>query len=343
MALQNQDLFVVQQGGKVYSIATDDLRSAMQDSFDPTKLPIATATDLGGIRIGNNLEIDPSTGVLNVNMPATFTFKGQIAPTDNAPGSPSGGDFYLFSTGGTLNGTWGNKTGANVAINDAIVWDADNSGWDILEGLFSAGVTSVSGVAPVQITGDSANPVVSVTAATDTAAGTMSGADKAKLDSIQPNSDIGTVTEVTGNAPVQVVTGTTTPVITVSVATTANTGVTQLADATAVTNGDAGKVVVASQLKATNDNVTALDGRIVTLEGAPTTAVLGGTSISVNEAPSGTFTVNADPATKLTAGTIALASDAEVAAGTDDVKAVTPLGAASVYLIKDISKLDPLI
>jgi len=55
----------------------------------------------------------------------------------------------------------------------------------IIPGSKPGTVTSVSGVAPISVTDPSEEPVVSISAATASAAGSMSAADKAKLDSIQ--------------------------------------------------------------------------------------------------------------------------------------------------------------
>jgi hypothetical protein len=66
------------------------------------------------------------------------------------------------------------------------VYDASIPGWKDVEGAPGgpAGVESVGGTAPIQSSGG-ANPVISITAATTSAAGSMSAADKTKLDGVQ--------------------------------------------------------------------------------------------------------------------------------------------------------------
>ena len=106
MALTNNDLLVVQQGNSVYKLPVGDLSTQVLTNLDPTDLPIATTTTVGGIRVGNNLSIDSNTGELEAIIPPAISFKGQIAASDPAP-TAAVGDMYLFSTAGTLDGTWG--------------------------------------------------------------------------------------------------------------------------------------------------------------------------------------------------------------------------------------------
>jgi hypothetical protein len=74
-------------------------------------------------------------------------------------------------------------------------------------------VTGVAGTAPIVSSGGSA-PAISITPATSGAAGSMSAADKAKLDGAPT-----IVSSVTGTAPIAVATGTSTPVISANLAT----------------------------------------------------------------------------------------------------------------------------
>ena len=340
MAITQNDLFVLQRGGQVLSIDGQTLREEMQDNFDSTKLPIASDTTLGGIKVGKNLSIDPSTGELEATVPDAFTFKGPITATADAPGAPAGGDLYIFTTGGTLNSTWGAAQGTDVAINDGIVWDADHGEWDVLAGMFGMGVTSVNGTAPIEVSGDASSPVISILPATASAAGSMSAADKDKLDKIKDNADIGTVTEVTSTTDaLSVALGTTTPQLTIRTATASVDGIITLADDTAVLNGASDRVVTGAHLKVVKDDLATLANDVAALE---TTEVLGGDSVTVNVTTSGgknTYTVNADAATKSTLGAVQLATDIETLAGTDDTKALTPADAKAVYLPRDFSSL----
>jgi len=90
----------------------------------------------------------------------------------------------------------------------------------------AASVTVVTGTAPIVSSGG-ATPAISITPATDVAAGSMSAADKTKLDALAP----GDVTAVTGTAPI-VSSGGATPAISISAATDVAAGSLSAADKT---------------------------------------------------------------------------------------------------------------
>jgi hypothetical protein len=93
-------------------------------------------------------------------------------------------------------------------------------------------VTGVTGTAPIVSSGGTA-PAISISAATTSAAGSMSAADKTKLDGIATGAtaNAGTVTGVTGTAPI-VSSGGTAPAISISAATTSAAGSMSAADKT---------------------------------------------------------------------------------------------------------------
>jgi hypothetical protein len=86
----------------------------------------------------------------------------------------------------------------------------------------SGSVTSVSGTAPIQVATGTTTPVVSIAAATTSAPGSMSAADKAKLDGVAAGAtaNAGTVTSVSvataNGVSGSVATATTTPAITLT-------------------------------------------------------------------------------------------------------------------------------
>lgn len=86
-------------------------------------------------------------------------------------------------------------------------------------------VTGVTGTAPIQSSGGTA-PVISITPATDSAAGSMSAADKTKLDGLSSG-----VTAVTGTAPITS-SGGATPAISITPATDSAAGSMSAADKT---------------------------------------------------------------------------------------------------------------
>lgn len=85
-------------------------------------------------------------------------------------------------------------------------------------------VTGVTGAAPIVSSGG-ANPAISISAATTSVAGSMSAADKTKLDGVATGAtaNTGTVTGVTGTAPV-VSSGGTAPAISMAAATASVNG-----------------------------------------------------------------------------------------------------------------------
>ena len=83
-------------------------------------------------------------------------------------------------------------------------------------------VTGVTGTAPIVSSGGTA-PAISITPATSGNAGSMSAADKAKLDGAAT-----IVSSVSGTLPITVSSGTSTPLIGVNLATTGSTGVVQI-------------------------------------------------------------------------------------------------------------------
>jgi hypothetical protein len=114
-------------------------------------------------------------------------------------------------------------------------------------------VTAVTGTAPIVSSGGTA-PAISISAATTSAAGSMSSADKTKLDGIAAGAtaNTGTVTGVTGTAPI-VSSGGTAPAISISAATTSVAGSMSSADKTKLDGIAAGaQVNVATNLSYTD-------------------------------------------------------------------------------------------
>jgi len=92
-------------------------------------------------------------------------------------------------------GSLGTAAAQNVGTSAGNVVQLDGAGklpavdGSALTGLPPSGVTSVSGTAPIVSSGG-ATPAISITAATTSAAGSMSAADKTKLDGIQAGAEV---------------------------------------------------------------------------------------------------------------------------------------------------------
>ena len=120
MALQSSDLFVVQQGAVVKSVDYATLSSGVNSQILPTDLPIATAGALGAIRVGANLAIDPTSGILEATLPAAINFNGEINPVDPAPAAVAG-DAYIVNADGIFDASYQNIAGTTGAIGDVLV------------------------------------------------------------------------------------------------------------------------------------------------------------------------------------------------------------------------------
>jgi hypothetical protein len=201
--------------------------------------------------------VDMSEGVAGVDKHATVgsvvaltrqgmatAAQGALADTALQPGSV---DLGYTAVTRTITNTGGDNTVLPL-VGDALAGLAPASGggtanflradgtWAAPAGGGGGGgtVTAVSGTAPIAVATGTTTPVVSIAAATTGAPGSMSAADKLKLDGVAANAtaNVGTVTSTTGTAPIQVATGTSTPVVSITAATTAAAGSMSGADKT---------------------------------------------------------------------------------------------------------------
>ena len=366
MAVQSTDLLVVNRSGTNYKVSWQTLKTDTAYT-----LPTAAAAVLGGVKVGANLSIDGG-GILSASLPGALIYKGTADLTGAGPGTKASGDVYVNTTAGAINASWTGLSGT-ATVGEMVLYDGTK--WDIVGNGGAAGVTAVTGTSPVVVGGTAQKPDISVSAATTSAAGLLSAADKTKLDGITAGAAAGTVTTVTASSPLHVATATTTPALTIDDASTTAKGVVQLADAAAVTAGTAGRVVTADQLKTTNDAIaTAAGGGITTLTGtAPITVTAGanaqskviavGTATNAAtgvmrlatdaEATAGTLeTVAVNPkqlasktiaqATRTVAGKAEIATESEITAGTDDTRFISPKGAKTTLMPYDISTLTVL-
>lgn len=137
-------------------------------------------------------------------------------------------------------------------------------------------VTGVTATAPVVSSGGTA-PVISMAAATASVNGYMTSTYAAKLDGIAAGAtaNTGTVTNVTGTAPISVATGTTTPAISISAATTLAAGSMSAADK--------------SKLDGIASGATANTGTVTSVSG---TGTASGLTLSGNVTTSGSLTLS---------------------------------------------------
>jgi len=338
MPVQNTDLMVIQQGTTAYKVSAQTLKAFFQNGVT---LNPATAAVLGGIKVGTNLTVT-ADGTLSANVTGALTYKG-TANLTAAPGTGvttglAVGHLYVSTTAGAIDAGWTGIGGRTAAVGEMVLWDGTK--WDIVGAGASTGVTTVTGTAPVTIGGTATAPDVRVadavasTAGAGGSAGLITAVQLEKLNGIASGAQPGTVTNVSGTAPIQVATGTSTPVISVQDASTTVKGVVQLADAAAVTAGTAGLVVTADQLKLTNDAIaTAAGGGITGISGTAPITITGPNTAKV---------VAVADALTTAKGVVQLATNTETAydaAAPSATKAVTPSGLQANYMPKDISKL----
>lgn len=330
MPIQPTDLLFIQQAGSPYKVSAQTLKNYMD-----TPLGIASAATLGGIKVGTNLTIDAS-GVLSASVTGAMTYKGAKDFTGAQPATRAVGDVYINTTAGTADASWTGIGGSAVTVGEMALWDGAK--WDSIGAGVTGGVTAVTGSAPVVVTAtDPARPNIAVpnAVASSSGAGGSSGlltaVDKEKLDGIASGAQAGTVTTVTATAPLHVATPTTTPALTIDHASTTADGVVQLADATAITAGTAGRVVDAAQLKVVSD-------ALATATAGGLSSITGTAPISVTGTGNTRAVAIADAATGAK-GAVQLATNAEVLAGTVATKAVTPVAAKAAFMPLDISTL----
>ena len=115
---------------------------------------------------------------------------------DAAPASPEGGDFFINTGDGTVLASWTGIAGDAVVGSEQVVFNATSSEWEIFQVPSSqTGVIEVKVTAPItrDVT-DPQRPDIGISAATTSAAGSMSAADKTKLDGITAGAAVTKIT-----------------------------------------------------------------------------------------------------------------------------------------------------
>lgn len=192
MAVQNNDLFLVQRGTTPFRETSQNVSTFITNEIANGNVtpPIASAAQLGVIRVGANLDID-GDGILSAVLPDGVEFQGEWTDANNPPATPLNGQFWVWTGGAAAtltNAGWQSINGSVVNVGDRL-WFDDSPDWAIVVG-GGGGIVGVTGTAPIQIGGTAQEPDISIDAATTTAAGSMSAADKAKLDGIDAGAEV---------------------------------------------------------------------------------------------------------------------------------------------------------
>ena len=209
-------------------------------------LPTASASVLGGVKVGSNLAI-AADGTLSANITGAITYAGTLDATSPPPASPVTDGLYVSTTAGITNSGFTGAASVAISAGDWLLYNGAN--WDLVhvsaaapdastavKGLVQladataitagtpglvvdaaqlkvvrdaigtstgGGVTGVTGVAPITATGSGASRAIGIDAATTSAAGSMSAADKSKLDGIATGAQVNVKPDwnaVAGNA-----------------------------------------------------------------------------------------------------------------------------------------------
>ena len=156
-------------------------------------LPIASATVLGGVKVGNGLDVAVD-GTLSLAL-EVLELMGSIAPTAPPPVLTAAdiGHVYIASATGAPNAGFGLTGVTSVAAGDLLLWDG--AAWIHNQSASVSGVTSVTGTLPITVGGTATAPLIGVNVATATTVGVASFGDGLAIDAaglVTLNADEGT-------------------------------------------------------------------------------------------------------------------------------------------------------
>jgi hypothetical protein len=152
-------------------------------------LPVATATVLGGVKVGTGIDVT-ADGTISLAIDVVELL-GSADPTAAAPAATVG-NAYIANATGVADASWTGVAGKEIAAGDILLYDGTI--WIHNRSNDQAGVLSVTGVAPVVIGGTAATPEISVALATATTVGVASFGDGLAIDAagmVVLNSDEG--------------------------------------------------------------------------------------------------------------------------------------------------------
>lgn len=105
-------------------------------------------------------------------------FKGTLSsPSDVPTTGVQTGDTYMINTAGTYDGQV-------CEVGDLLIAIDDTPTWTVAQTNIDGAITSISGTAPISVSGGGSSRTISISNATTSASGAMSASDKAKLENI---------------------------------------------------------------------------------------------------------------------------------------------------------------
>ena len=188
MPITDTDLLLVQRGSVPFKTTADEVAKYSNNKIQlgtDKDIPIASASQLGVIKVGTNLDIG-ADGTLNAVIPAGLQYKGPWTDANNPPSPATNGDFYIWDgADATLNNAlWGSENNSPVTEGDRLLYDGTT--WTIISGGGGGGLVEITGTAPVVVS-DIADGEqdVSMPAATANADGYMPKEAFQKLSGIE--------------------------------------------------------------------------------------------------------------------------------------------------------------
>ena len=192
MAVSDTDLLLVQRGNVPYKTTADQLASYTNNKIElgtDKDVPIASAVQLGVIKVGTNLDIS-ADGTLSADIPAGVEYKGTWNQLNVTPAATTNGQFWIWDgADGTLNNAgWGPDDGSTISANDRLLYNGTN--FDLLPAGSSVGLTEITGSAPVVVsTVTNGEQDVSMPAANASQDGYMPKEAWEKLDGIEAGAE----------------------------------------------------------------------------------------------------------------------------------------------------------
>jgi hypothetical protein len=200
--INNTDLFLISSGGTNYKVTAADV----------------AAYAGAGATFGLGLNL--TGGIVKVSLPVA-----SVPPTVGAAAAQAiNGSLYWDDNLGQLFIRYANASGAGGPVWVAAAPPGGGGG---------GGVTAVAVTAPITDTGTPTAPNIGISPATPAAAGSLSAADKTKIDALPST----IVAAVTGTAPIVIAGTASNPDVTISAATTADFGAVELATAAEAATG----------------------------------------------------------------------------------------------------------
>ena len=163
----------VKVGANLAIDATGILSTALGAGSVPSvALPIATKTLLGGVIVGNGLDVAVD-GTLSLAL-EVLELMGSINPTAAPPALTAAdiGHTYIANVTGAPNAGFGLTGVTSVAAGDLLLWDG--AAWIHNQSASVSGVTSVTGTLPITVGGTGTTPLIGVNVATTTTTGVVS-------------------------------------------------------------------------------------------------------------------------------------------------------------------------